>query len=120
MSNYKRDKILNSSFFDFKADREFIDSTKKLITQSDIYSPENIDGNFEYYNPPSEQAQAWRDFKAEPTTEGNSIFKNAMNFVIIQANNKYKVYNPQKALLGIYTDLDGAKRRVQREEPKQQ
>ena len=68
---------------------------------------------------PSEQAQAWRDFKAEPTTEGNSIFKNAMNFVIIQANNKYKVYNPQKALLGIYTDLDGAKRRVQREEPKQ-
>ncbi|CAB5178459.1 hypothetical protein UFOVP157_2 [uncultured Caudovirales phage] len=67
---------------------------------------------------PSEQAQAWRDFKAEPTTEGNSIFKNAMNFVIIQANNKFKVYNPQKALLGIYTDLDGAKRRVQREEPK--
>jgi hypothetical protein len=71
------------------------------------------------YYMPSEQAQAWRDFKAEPTTEGNSIFKNAMNFVIIQANKKYKVYNPQKALLGIYTDLDQAKRRVQREEPKQ-
>jgi hypothetical protein len=68
---------------------------------------------------PSEQAEAWRDFKAERTTEGNSILKNAMNYVIIQANNKYKVYNPQKALLGIYTDLDQAKRRVQREEPKQ-
>jgi hypothetical protein len=82
-------------------------------------------GNFGELDPrarymPSEQAQAWRDFKAEPTTEGNSIFKNAMNFVIIQANNKFKVYNPQKALLGIYNDLDGAKRRVQREEPKQQ
>jgi hypothetical protein len=76
-------------------------------------------GRSQTFMMPSEQAQAWRDFKAERTTEGNSIFKNAMNFVIIQANNKYKVYNPQKVLLGIYIDLDQAKRRVQREEPKQ-
>ena len=83
-----------------------------------VFYEGEIDSSKHYM--PSEQAQAWRDFKAEPTTEGNSIFKNAMNFVIIQANNKFKVYNPQKALLGIYNDLDGAKRRVQREEPKQQ
>lgn len=67
---------------------------------------------------PPDQVEAWRNFKSEPTTEGNSIFKNAMNFVIIQANNKFKVYNPQKALLGIYTDLEEAKKRVRREEPK--
>jgi hypothetical protein len=67
---------------------------------------------------PAEQAEAWRNFQSEKVSDGNSIFKNAMNYVIIQANNKFKVYNPQKALLGIYNDLDGAKRRVQREEPK--
>jgi hypothetical protein len=67
---------------------------------------------------PAEQAEAWRKFESESISDGNSIFKNAMNYVIIQANNKFKVYNPQKALLGIYNDLDGAKRRVQREEPK--
>jgi hypothetical protein len=67
---------------------------------------------------PAEQAEAWRKFESEKVSDGNSILKNAMNYVIIQANNKYKVYNPQKALLGIYTDLDQAKRRVQREEPK--
>ena len=91
---------------------------KRVVSETDARRS-NTRAERNSYQMPSEQTQAWRDFKAEPTTEGNSIFKNAMNFVIIQANNKYKVYNPQKALLGIYTDLDGAKRRVQREEPKQ-
>ena len=76
----------------------------------------NIDLRARYM--PAEQAQAWRKFESERVSDGNSIYRNAMNFVIIQANNKFKVYNPQKALLGIYTDLEEAKKRVRREEPK--
>jgi len=61
----------------------------------------------------------WRSFVQENTTDGNSIFKNAMNYVIIQAGKKYRVYNPYKTMIGIYDDLEQAKRRVQRDEPKQ-
>jgi hypothetical protein len=43
-----------------------------------------------------------------------------MNYVIIQAGKKYRIYNPYKTMIGVYDDLEQAKRRVQREEPKQQ
>jgi GNAT superfamily N-acetyltransferase len=89
---------------------------KTTVSSSGLLNTE-LKSNRNYM--PAEQAEAWRKFQSEKVSDDNSIFKNAMNYVIIQANNKYKVYNPQKALLGIYTDLDQAKRRVQREEPKQ-
>jgi hypothetical protein len=61
--------------------------------------------------------RAWRSWKYE--TYGNSsALKNALNYVIMQLNGNFRVYNPQKALLGIYKDEEEAKRRVQREEPK--
>jgi hypothetical protein len=61
--------------------------------------------------------RAWRSWKYE--TYGNSsALKNALNYVIMQLNGNFRVYNPQKALIGIYKNEEEAKRRVQREEPK--
>jgi hypothetical protein len=63
-------------------------------------------------------AEGWRDWKSERTSLG-SVVKNAVGYVIMMQGNKFKVYNPYKALVGIYSDLEQAKRRVQRDEPKQ-
>lgn len=70
-------------------------------------------------NKPSMQpAEGWRDWKSESTSIG-SVVKNAVGYVIMVQGNKFKVYNPYKSLVGIYNDLEQAKRRVQRDEPKQ-
>jgi GNAT superfamily N-acetyltransferase len=63
-------------------------------------------------------AEGWRDWKSERTSLG-SVVKNAVGYVIMVQGDKFKVYNPYKALVGIYNDLEQAKRRVQRDEPKQ-
>ena len=61
--------------------------------------------------------RVWRSWKTE--TYGNSsALKNALGYVIMSLNKNYRVYNPQRVLLGIYKDEEDAKRRVQREEPK--
>ena len=62
-------------------------------------------------------AEGWRDWKSERTSVG-SLFKNAVGYVIMVQGDKFKVYNPYKAMVGIYSDLEQAKRRVQRDEPK--
>jgi hypothetical protein len=62
-------------------------------------------------------AEGWRDWATEKTTVG-SVIKNTVGYLIIVSGDKFKVYNPQKAMVGIYTNLDQAKRRVQRDEPK--
>jgi hypothetical protein len=54
----------------------------------------------------------------EKTPTGN-VFKTISGYVITQMGNKFKVYSTDKALLGIYNDLDQAKRRVDRENSKQ-
>lgn len=54
----------------------------------------------------------------EKTATG-SVFKTISGYVITQMGNKFKVYSTDKALLGIYNDLDQAKRRVDREKDKQ-
>lgn len=54
----------------------------------------------------------------EKTPTGN-VFKTISGYVITQMGNKFKVYSTDKALLGIYNDLDQAKRRVDREKNKQ-
>jgi hypothetical protein len=63
-------------------------------------------------------AEGWRDWKSERTSLG-SVVKNAVGYVIMVQGDKFKVYNPYKAMIGIYSDLEQAKRRVQRDEPKQ-
>jgi hypothetical protein len=62
-------------------------------------------------------AEGWRDWKSERTSVG-SVVKNAVGYVIMVSGDKFKVYNPYKAMVGIYSDLEQAKRRVQRDEPK--
>lgn len=61
--------------------------------------------------------EGWRDWKSESTSIG-SVVKNTIGYVIMNQGNKFKVYNPAKTMVGIYTDLEQAKRRVQRDEPK--
>ena len=61
--------------------------------------------------------EGWRGWTLEKGLNG-SIYSNAIGWMIMVQGDKFKVYNPQKAMLGIYLDLDQAKRRVQREEPK--
>jgi hypothetical protein len=63
-------------------------------------------------------AEGWRDWQSERTSLG-SVVKNAVGYVIMVQGDKFKVYNPYKAMIGIYSDLEQAKRRVQRDEPKQ-
>jgi hypothetical protein len=62
-------------------------------------------------------AEGWRDWQSERTSLG-SVVKNAVGYVIMVQGDKFKVYNPYKAMVGIYSDLEQAKRRVQRDEPK--
>lgn len=61
--------------------------------------------------------RAWRGWTYDKSPNG-SIYSNGIGWMIMVQGDKFKVYNPQKAMLGIYSDLDQAKRRVQREEPK--
>jgi len=62
-------------------------------------------------------AEGFRDWKAEQTTAG-SLIKNSAGFVISRIGSKYRVYNPYKAVIGVFDSEEQAKRRVQREEPK--
>ena len=63
------------------------------------------------------QPSEYSEFKSEQSATGR-ILRNAKGYVIMVSGDKFKVYNPYKAMVGIYTDLEQAKRRVQREEPK--
>ncbi len=60
----------------------------------------------------------WRGYTAESSPNG-TVWKNAVGWIIMNQGDKFKVYNPQQAMQGIYNDLESAKRRVQRAEPKQ-
>ena len=62
-------------------------------------------------------AEGFRDWKAEKTTAG-SLIKNSAGYVISRIGSKYRVYNPYKAVIGVYDNEEQAKRRVKREEPK--
>lgn len=61
----------------------------------------------------------WRYWSSENLSKDSGVWKNAVNYTIILLNSrKYKVYNPSGKNIGIYDDLEQAKRRVQRDEPK--
>jgi hypothetical protein len=62
--------------------------------------------------------EGWRGWTLEKGLNGG-FWKNAVGWMIVVQADKYKVYNPQRAMQGIYEDLEQAKRRVQRAEPKQ-
>jgi hypothetical protein len=61
--------------------------------------------------------RVWRSWKTETYGNGSAL-KNALGYIIMSLNKNYRVYNPEKVLIGIYKNEEEAKRRVQREEPK--
>lgn len=67
---------------------------------------------------PNLQPAEWSDFKTEQSPMGR-IMKNAKGYSIMLINNKYRVYNPAKAIIGVYGNEEEAKRRVLRDAPKQ-
>ena len=67
---------------------------------------------------PIGKLEGWRGWTLEKGLNGG-FWKNAVGWMIVVQGDKFKVYNPQKVMQGIYQDLEQAKRRVQRAEPKQ-
>jgi len=61
--------------------------------------------------------KAWRGWTVDNGKNG-SLWSNMVGYTIMVQGDKFKVYNPYKAIIGIYNNLDQAKRRVQREEPR--
>lgn len=64
------------------------------------------------------QPAEYTEFKSEQSATGR-ILRNAKGYVIMLANNKFRVYNPAKAILGVYGSEEEAKKRIYREIPKQ-
>jgi GNAT superfamily N-acetyltransferase len=68
--------------------------------------------------PTTPPAVIWRSWTND-TTENGSMWRNKVGYTITYlAGRKFRLYNPQNALVGIYNDLEEAKRRVRRDEPK--
>jgi hypothetical protein len=63
-------------------------------------------------------SSVWRSWTYEKTAEGG-VFSNALGYMIMVHRGKFKLYNPQNTLVGIYTDVEQAKRRILRDAPKQ-
>ena len=57
------------------------------------------------------------EFKSEQSATGR-ILRNAKGYVIMLANNKFRVYNPAKAIIGVYGNEEEAKKRIYKEIPK--
>jgi hypothetical protein len=93
-------------------------ATRIRARQKDVGSMGGIDVyNKLHKNARYKPAEGWRDWNSERTAIG-SVIKNTIGYAIIMSGNKFRVYNPQKALIGVYTKEEEAKRRVQRDEPK--
>jgi GNAT superfamily N-acetyltransferase len=60
----------------------------------------------------------YTEFKSEQSATGR-ILRNAKGYVIMMAGQKFRVYNPAKAIIGVYSSEDEAKRRILRDAPKQ-
>ena len=59
----------------------------------------------------------YTEFKSEQSATGR-ILRNAKGYVIMLANNKFRVYNPAKAIIGVYGSEEEAKKRIYKEIPK--
>ena len=64
------------------------------------------------------QPSEYTEFKSEQSPMGR-IMRNAKGYVITMANNKFRVYNPAKAIIGVYGSEEEAKKRIYKEIPKQ-
>jgi hypothetical protein len=63
------------------------------------------------------QPAEYSEFKSEQSATGR-ILRNAKGYVIMLANNKFRVYNPAKAIIGVYGNEEEAKKRIYKEIPK--
>jgi hypothetical protein len=63
------------------------------------------------------QPAEFTQFTTEQTAAGR-ILKNAKGYSIMMVNNKFRVYNPAKVILGVYGNEEEAKKRIYREMPK--
>lgn len=69
-------------------------------------------------NKPKLQPSEYTEFKSEQSPTGR-ILRNAKGYVIMMSGNRFRVYNPTKAIIGVYGSEDEAKKRIYREIPKQ-
>jgi hypothetical protein len=69
-------------------------------------------------NKPKFQPSEYSEFKSEQSATGR-IMRNAKGYVITMAGNKFRVYNPAKAIIGVYGSEEEAKKRIYKEIPKQ-
>jgi hypothetical protein len=63
------------------------------------------------------QPAEFTQFTTEQTTAGR-ILKNAKGYAVMMVNNKFRVYNPAKVILGVYGNEEEAKKRIYKEMPK--
>ena len=70
------------------------------------------------YNKAWYQPAEYTEFKSEQSPTGR-ILRNAKGYVIMLANNKFRVYNPAKAIIGVYGSEEEAKKRIYKDIPKQ-
>jgi hypothetical protein len=69
-------------------------------------------------NPNKQPPIIWRSW-TNNTTENGSLWRNAVGYSIVYlAGKKFRLYNPQNALMGISNDVEEAKKRVRRDEPR--
>lgn len=66
-----------------------------------------------YYQPAE-----YTEFKTEQSAAGR-IMRNAKGYVIMMSGQKFRVYNPAKAIIGVYGNEEEAKKRIYKEIPKQ-
>jgi hypothetical protein len=100
--------------------------TKKITAGVDIPLAEASDDSFKASTGQQniakargrfQPAEGFRDWKAEQTTAG-SLIKNSAGFVISRIGSKYRVYNPYKAVIGVFDNEEQAKNRIYKEEPR--
>jgi GNAT superfamily N-acetyltransferase/transposase-like protein len=97
--------------------QRMIGSTREKNIEGSSYEPLPRGDGLTNRTAHLQPAEGFRDWKAEQTTAG-SLIKNSAGFVISRIGSKYRVYNPYKAVIGVFDNEEQAKRRVQREEPK--
>jgi hypothetical protein len=66
---------------------------------------------------PFQPSEGFSTFTSERTPTG-VLLKNAAGYVISRVGSKYRVYNPYKAVIGVYDNEEQAKNRIYKEEPR--
>lgn len=66
---------------------------------------------------PFQPSEGFSNFQTERTPTG-VLLKNAAGYVISRVGSKYRVYNPYKAVIGVFDSEEQAKNRIYKEEPR--